>query len=98
MSDIHFFHPTGPGAETQVRDGNLNGNEIMSVKAMIAYAAHLQSVSEDEVRRVVECAFGKGDITEIEEDNYEAVIRYLVDISENQEFFKDDLSAGGIHV
>ncbi len=82
---------------TRCSNGNLSESELTSVCALIAYTAHQQHVSEKEVRRVIECAFGKNDVSEIEEDNYKAVIHYLVDLSADEDFFKDDLRTGEIY-
>ncbi len=78
-------------------DGSLSKDELISVNALIAYAAYLQNVSEEEIRDVVKCAFGKSDVSQIEDDNYKAVVHYLVDLSTNKEFFKDDFNEGAIY-
>lgn len=90
MDDISILQPNGSGAEAQFRDGNLNQGKLKSVSSLVAYVAHQQNVTEEDVRRVVECAFGNKKIGDIEEDNYNALMSYLLDLSENEDFFKDD--------
>lgn len=69
-------------------DGNFTQEQLAAVDALIAYAAHRQNVSTEEVRSVIECGFGNK-LSDIEECNFKAVLNELADLAANERFFRD---------
>ncbi len=67
-------------AATPRRDGILNKNELTSVSALIAFVAYEQNGDEETVRRIAEAAFGVDDIKQVGQNNYDDLIRFLVDL------------------
>lgn len=63
----------------------LNENELKSVRAMIAYTACEQHVSQDVVSSVVETRFGAESVRHLCSRDYERVIRFLVDVCERDD-------------
>jgi hypothetical protein len=66
---------------------SLNENELKSVLALIAYTACEQRVSQDVVSSVVETRFGAESVSDIHSHDYEEVVRFLVDMNVDQEFY-----------
>ncbi|MDD3287584.1 MAG: hypothetical protein PHX43_01070 [Alphaproteobacteria bacterium] len=58
----------------------LNENEWKSIRALIAYVAYDKHVNEDVVCSFVERRFAVKNIIEICSQDYEDVIRYLIDL------------------
>jgi hypothetical protein len=58
----------------------VNTRELCSIRAMAAYVAHNQNVREETVRAFLEAEFSVGDIAQIERNDFERVIAYLVDL------------------
>ena len=69
-------------------DSNLTQDQLTAVDALIAYVAHRQNVSTNEVRGVIECRFGNK-VTDIEGCNFKAVVNELADLAINERFFSD---------
>lgn len=61
--------------------GSLTKSELTSVTAVIAYLAYEHDVSEATVCSILTGAFGVDDVKEISSDNYDDVIRFLVDFN-----------------
>lgn len=68
---------------------SMNAQELTSIAAMIAYAAHVRHATEEEVQADLALAFGVEDVKEISSDHYEDVTHYLVD-----RFFEHDFLEG----
>jgi len=62
------------------RAGGLNRGETCSVQALVAYAAHRRGVAQTEIEGVLEDRFGGHAVTELQQRDYDAVIRFLVDL------------------
>lgn len=58
----------------------LNKNEMNSIKALIAYTAHVQNVAEETVASILAVAFGVSDVAMLPNKHYDAAVRYLVDL------------------
>lgn len=54
--------------------------ESKSVQALMAYVAHTQSADEATVRAIVEAQFNVESVTHLQRRDYDAVIRFLVDV------------------
>jgi hypothetical protein len=65
-----------PGMER----GTLSRDELLSVKALVAYQAHNQKAAEETVAAVVGARFNVEDMAVLARKDYEAVIRFLVDL------------------
>ena len=62
-------------------EGTLNELELKSVKAVIAYVAHMQTASDVTVSSILGAKFGASDVTELRQKDYDEVIRFLVDLN-----------------
>ncbi|MBV8061103.1 MAG: hypothetical protein JO126_01525 [Alphaproteobacteria bacterium] len=60
--------------------GLMNKRELISVKALTAYVAHNQNVCEETVRAMLAAQFEVDTIDELRRDDYESVVRFLVDV------------------
>lgn len=58
----------------------LNQSELRSVTAVIAYIAYKQEVSEASVCAMLTTTFGVDDIKDLTANDYDNVIRFLVDL------------------
>ena len=61
----------------------LNDRELCSVKAMTAFVAHNQNVQEETVQAFVETEFAVSNINQLQRDDFDRVIAYLVDLQIN---------------
>jgi len=59
----------------------LNESELFSIRALVSYAAHEQSVSEDVIRAMVATKFNSEGIDRIMSRDYDAAVQYLVDLN-----------------
>ena len=59
---------------------HVNTRELCSIRAMAAYVAHNQNIREETVRAFIEAEFAVGDIAQLQRDDFERVIAYLVDL------------------
>jgi hypothetical protein len=66
-----------PNLETP---GNVNRNELTSIKALTGYVAHNKGVPEDVVRNYLLAQFQVSEVTDLQRADYERVIRFLVDL------------------
>lgn len=57
----------------------LNANEAKSVRALLSYVAHKHNMKEQTVCAIVEAFFHVSEIRKLPRQDYEAVIKYLVD-------------------
>jgi hypothetical protein len=73
------FYGDGPFA-----DGNLNPNEMRSVASMIAYVSHTQDTAKETVLAIIKTAFGVEDIRSLDQNDYDEVIQFLVDLRVNE--------------
>ena len=64
----------GPGVET------LNARELGAVDSLIAWVATEQDTAQDTVRRVTASRFGVRDLPRLPRNDYDAVIRFLVEL------------------
>ena len=60
-------------------DHAINWLELVSVQALVAYAAYVQHISEDAVRTAVTSHFGIDDVAGLPSQSFDSAIRYLVD-------------------
>lgn len=60
--------------------GLMNKREMVSIKALTAYVAHNQNVCEETVRAVLAAQFNVPTIDQLRRDDYEQVVRFLVDV------------------
>ena len=60
-------------------DHTINRLELVSVQALVAYAAYVQHVSEEIVRTAVTSHFGIDDVAGLPSQSFDSAIRYLVD-------------------
>lgn len=60
--------------------GLMNKRELVSIKALTAYVAYNQKVCEETVRAVLAAQFDVPTIDQLRRDDYERVIRFLVDV------------------
>lgn len=58
----------------------INMRELTSIKALTAYVAHNQNVREATVRALLSAQFNVPTIEALNRKDYDAVIRYLVDL------------------
>ncbi|MDD3029898.1 MAG: hypothetical protein PHS57_06435 [Alphaproteobacteria bacterium] len=58
----------------------LNVTELTSVRALIAYVAYTNELSEALIRSLVEAYFDTDNIENIFQDDYDRAIAYLVDL------------------
>lgn len=58
----------------------VNRLEITSIRALLAYTAHNQNVSESTLMEVVTARFGVDDVAKLTSRSYDQVIRFLVDV------------------
>ena len=68
----------------QAREPSLNQLELKSVAALIRYVADEQSAGTDTVCAIVETAFGVENVAALPRDDYDAAIRFLVDLRVNE--------------
>jgi hypothetical protein len=55
--------------------------EQVSIRALIAYVAYEKGANDEIVRTLVEKKFGVTDVNTIGADDYDAVVRFLVDLN-----------------
>lgn len=67
-------------AEHLTTMGNVNRNEITSIKALTGYVAHNNNLPEDVVRACLQDEFKITDIADLRRDDYERAIKFLVDL------------------
>ena len=58
----------------------LTKNELTSLSALLAYAAHQQNVSEAIVLEIVKKHFGINDLRQLPRQKFEEAIRFLADV------------------
>lgn len=59
---------------------SINRNELISVQALTSYVAHKEKVAEELIRDVLQSEFHVKDLARIRRDDYERVIKFLVDL------------------
>jgi len=67
-------------ATTQNPQDKMNDRELTSIRALLAYMAHDNRISEDSVREAVTNRFGVDQVEKLPRNKYDDVIRFLVDI------------------
>lgn len=67
----------------QIHGMPLNTLELNSVSTLIRYVAEEQKTSAATVRSIVETEFGVEDVQMLPQKNYDAVIRFLIDLQVN---------------
>ena len=72
------------GFRLQAREPSLNQLELQSVSALIRYVADEQRAEMDKVCAIVETAFSIENVAALPRDNYDAAIRFLVDLRINE--------------
>jgi hypothetical protein len=80
MADIFSQPLSGYSPTALFVDDVLNKNELQSVSAVIAYVAYTQNANEETVRQITIAAFGVGDIAVMSQNNYDEIIRFLINL------------------
>lgn len=65
---------------TMHNEDQMNNREMTSIRALLAYMAHDNRISEDSVRKAVTNRFGVDQVEKLPRNKYDDVIRFLVDI------------------
>jgi len=65
-------------------DGLLNSNERRSISSLIAYAAYDKGVDTEVVQSLLETRFSVCDVEKLKSNDYDAIVRYLVDLKINE--------------
>jgi hypothetical protein len=60
--------------------GSVNVNELTSIKALTSYVARNKNVPENVVSAYVEAQFNVSDLKELRREDFEGVIKFLVDL------------------
>lgn len=58
----------------------INTRELVSIRSLTAYVAHNQNVREETVRKLVSAQFSIPGIEALHRSDYDAAIRFLVDL------------------
>jgi hypothetical protein len=69
VQNIHYSEPR-----------KLNQNELTSVVALVEYAAHIHGIDTSLVKSMVNCRFDAANLNDLESRDYDATIRFLVDL------------------
>ncbi len=69
-----------PQSGTMPLKGGINANELTSIKALTSYVAHNKCVPEDVVTAFVQAEFKVTSIADLRREDYERVIKFLVDL------------------
>lgn len=72
------------GFRLDAREPSLNQIELNSVSALIRYVADEQRAGTDTVRGIVETEFGIESVAALPRNDYDAAIRFLVDLRINE--------------
>jgi len=63
---------------------SLTGLEQTSIRSLVAYNAYISGVNQEVIRSMVETRFGAQEIAAIRRQDYDDVIRFLVDLKANE--------------
>jgi hypothetical protein len=58
----------------------INEREMVSIYALVAHVAHNQNVRQEKVREVVKAQFNVSRIENIQRDDYQKAINFLIDL------------------
>ncbi len=58
----------------------LRHNELKSIYALFAWVANEQGAAEETVQCIIETRFGVSDVTNLQQKDYDEVIKFLVDL------------------
>src|ERR1700722_4302975 len=73
------FPAPGASYSQPLAAGTVNQRELISIKALIAYVAHIKGVGEDIVRACLHTEFDIADSAALRHDDFDRAIRFLVD-------------------
>ncbi len=69
--------------EDTIQDGSLNRNELRAVASVITYVADTQQASTETVCCMLKTAFGVDDLRNIDQNDYDDAIRFLLNLNVN---------------
>jgi hypothetical protein len=81
-----IFHPAIKALHAELQglrsdEPTLNGLELSSVRALIAYVAYTHKLNEVVISSLVEDYFGTDDIQKIHRNDFDKAVAYLVDLN-----------------
>ena len=78
--NVIAFPQREPATRVTELTGSVNKNELTSIKALTSYIARNKNVSEGIVTACVQSHFNVSDIKELRREDFERVVKFLVDL------------------
>ncbi len=71
------------GKTSYAANDRLDRNELISIKALIAYLSHTQKLSSNSLHRLLEMKFNVGAFEEIKRGDFQQAVEFLVDLQDS---------------